>query len=56
MKKSNMIEIMIYLVIIIVGTVMLFVYHPREVEFEIPKNFEVDKERSIDSNDSISDQ
>ena len=47
MKKSNMIEIMVYIVIIIVGTVILFVYKPKEIEFEIPKNFEVVKERSI---------
>ncbi len=46
MKKINIIEILIYSVIIIFGTVMLFTYEPRNIEIKIPKDFEVIKEGS----------
>lgn len=53
MNKSNVIEIIIYTLIIIVGIIMLFVYKPKEIEYEIPKNFEIIREGSS-SGDSLS--
>ncbi len=41
MKKSNMIEIMIYIVLIVFGVIALFFSQPKEIKFEIPKQFEI---------------
>jgi len=41
MKKKDALEAIFYIVIIIFAIVMLFRYEPRNMEYEIPKAFEV---------------
>jgi hypothetical protein len=36
-----MIEAIFYIIIIIFATIMLFKYEPKNIEFEIPKAFEI---------------
>ncbi len=41
MKKKDALEAILYIVIIIFAIIMLFKYDPRNMEYEIPKAFEV---------------
>ncbi len=56
MKKSNMIEIMLYIVLIIFGILALFYFQPKEIEFEIPRQFEIDQQKGESINDTLYDQ
>lgn len=41
MKKTNMIEIMFYIVLIIFGVIALLFFQPKEIEFDILRQFEI---------------
>lgn len=56
MKKLNMIEIMVYIVLIVFGTIALFFFQPKEIEFEIPKQFEINHQEGVVIGDTILDQ
>ncbi len=41
MKKNYVLEALLYIVVIIFAIIMLIRYEPRNMEYEIPKAFEV---------------
>jgi len=52
-----MIEIMIYIVLIIFGVIGLFFFQPKEIEFKIPKQFEINQQQDGGSiSDTLFDQ
>lgn len=53
MKKSNMIEAMIYIVLIIFGIIALFYFQPKEIEFKIPREFEINQEKGANVDDTL---
>lgn len=55
MKKSNMIEIMLYIVLIVFGVIALFYFQPNEIEFEIPRQFEINKVNGGHGNGTLFD-
>ena len=56
MKKSNMIEIMFYIVLIIFGVTALFFFQPREIEFEIPRQFEINVQEGVNIDGTLSNE
>lgn len=56
MKKSNMIEIMIYVVLIVLGIMALFFLQPKEIEFKIPRQFEIYQQQGGIQSDTLLDQ
>lgn len=56
MKKINMIEIMLYIVLIIFGIIALIFFQPKEIEFEIPRQFELNYEEGGITSDPLFDQ
>ena len=51
MKKKLVIELMIYIVIVVIGIIMLFMYEPKEVDIVLPKDFQIEQEGGI--NDAL---
>ncbi|WDV44055.1 hypothetical protein PV797_10995 [Clostridiaceae bacterium M8S5] len=56
MKKSSMIEIIIYIVLIIFGLIALIFFKPKEIEFEIPKQFEIEYKEGVSMDDTLSNK
>ena len=48
MKKSFVFEALLYITIIIFAIIMLIRYEPRNMEYEIPKAFEVIESGDLD--------
>lgn len=44
LKKKLVIELMIYIVIVVIGIIMLFVYEPKEVKIILPQDFKIEQE------------
>lgn len=49
MKKKAVIELIIYIVIVVVGIIMLFVYEPRELKIVMPNDFQIEQEEIQDA-------
>ena len=47
MKKKLVIELMIYIVIVIIGIIMLFMYEPEDVDIVLPKDFQIEQEGGV---------
>ena len=41
MKKKLLMELFIYVVIVIVGSILLFTYKPKQKPIDIPKDFKI---------------
>jgi len=41
MKKKDVLEALLYIIIIILAIIMLIKYEPRNIKFEIPQTFEI---------------
>jgi hypothetical protein len=52
LKKKLLIELFIYAVLVIIGTILLFTYEPKEIEIIIPQDFKIELERG-ESNASV---
>jgi len=44
MKKTNMIEIAFYILLIIFGVIALIFFQSKEIEFDIPRQFEINEQ------------
>jgi biopolymer transport protein ExbD len=53
MKKTNMIEIMFYIVLIIFGIIALLFLQPKEIEFDIPRQFEINEQEGGNYGDTL---
>lgn len=53
MKKTNMIEIMFYMVLIIFGVIALLFFQPKEIEFDIPRQFEINEQEGGNGGDTL---
>ena len=47
MKKKLVIELMIYIIIVVIGIIMLFMYEPEEVDIVLPKDFQIEQEGGV---------
>ncbi len=47
MKKKLVIELMIYIVIVVIGIIMLFMYEPEDVDIVLPKDFHIEQEGCV---------
>lgn len=47
MKKKLVIELMIYIVIVVIGIIMLFMYEPEDVDIVLPKDFQIEHEGGV---------
>ena len=48
MKKKDALEAVLYIIIIILAIIMLLRYEPKNIEYEIPKAFEVIESGDLD--------
>jgi hypothetical protein len=39
---------MIYIVIVVIGIIMLFMYEPKDVDIVLPKDFQIEQEGGVD--------
>ncbi len=44
LKKKLVIELMVYIVIVVIGVIMLFMYEPEDVDIVLPKDFQIEQE------------
>ena len=51
MKKKMIIELIIYMVLVIIGTTLLFAYKPREKIIIVPQDFQIEQEGGL--NDAV---
>ena len=47
MKKKMIIELIIYMVLVVIGTTLLFVYKPREKIIIVPQDFQIEQEGGL---------
>ena len=47
MKKKMIIELIIYMVLVVIGITLLFVYKPREKIIIVPQNFQIELEGGL---------
>lgn len=47
MKKKMIIELIIYMVLVVIGITLLFVYKPREKIITLPQDFKVEQEGGV---------
>lgn len=47
MKKKLVIELMIYIVIVVIGIIMLFMYEPEDVDIVLPKDFHIEQKGGV---------
>ena len=47
MKKKLVIELLVYIVIVVIGIIMLFMYEPEDVDIVLPKDFQIEQERGV---------
>lgn len=47
MKKKMIIELIIYMILVIIGITLLFVYKPREKIITLPQDFQVEQEGGV---------
>jgi len=47
LKKKLVIELMIYIVIVVIGIIMLFMYEPEDVDIVLPKDFQIEQEGGV---------
>jgi len=45
-RKMLLIELIVYIVLVVVGIILLFVYEPREYEIVIPQDFQIERGES----------
>ena len=49
LKKILLIELIIYALLVVIGTILLFTYKPKENEIIIPGDFKIEMERGENS-------
>lgn len=47
LKKKLVIELMIYIIIVVIGIIMLFMYEPEKVDIVLPKDFQIQQEGGV---------
>ena len=47
MKKKIIIELILYMVLVVIGITLLFVYKPREKIIAVPQDFQVEQEGGV---------
>jgi len=47
LKKKLVIELMVYIVIVVIGIIMLFMYEPEDVDIVLPKDFQIEQEGGV---------
>lgn len=47
MKKKLVIELMIYIIIVVIGIIMIFMYEPQDVDIVLPKDFKIEQEGGV---------
>lgn len=47
MKKKLLIELFVYVIIVVVGTLLLFTHKPKQNPIEIPSEFKIERNENI---------
>ncbi len=47
LKKKMVIELLIYMILVIIGVILLFVYKPRDRIIIVPQDFQVQQEGGV---------